>query len=95
MSRAKNTVRNTVFAGISFLVKILLQFLVRTVFIYTLGVRILGLNSLFANVITLLNVVELGIGFAIVFSMYKPIANGDTEKIKSHMRRGGVEHEPA
>ena len=41
----------------------------------------LGLNSLFTSILSVLNLAELGVGSALVFSMYKPIAEDDTEKI--------------
>ena len=46
----------------------------RTVMMYTIGVEYLGLNSLFTSVLQVLNLAELGVGSAMVFSMYKPIA---------------------
>lgn len=83
MSRVKNTTRNTVFAFFRFAVQLLMQFAVRTVFIYTLGSHYLGLDSLFLNIIYVLNIAELGIGTAIGYSMYKPAADGDIDKLKS------------
>ena len=37
----------------------------------------LGLNSLFSSILQVLNLAELGIGSAMVYSMYKPIAEDD------------------
>ena len=82
-SRIKHSSRNAVFAVTQHLIRIILTFVVRTVFIRVIGVELLGLNSLFANILQLLSIAELGIGQAIIFSMYKPVAEGDTEKIKS------------
>lgn len=62
-----------------------LGFIVRTVFIYQLGSTYLGVNGLFANILTLFSFAELGFGQAIVFALYKPIANNDEEKISSLM----------
>ena len=61
--------------------QILLPFLFRTVIVYTLGVNYLGLNSLFTSVLQVLNLAELGVGSAMIFSMYKPIAEDDEKKI--------------
>ena len=58
---------------------------VRTVFIKTLSADYLGVNGLFTNILTILSFAELGIGNAIVFHMYKPLAMDDTEKLKSLM----------
>ena len=49
--------------------------------IRTIGVEYLGLNSLFTSVLQVLNLAELGVGSAMVFSMYKPIADDNEEKI--------------
>ena len=46
----------------------------------------LGVNGLFTNVLTILSFAELGIGTAIIFNMYKPVAEHDNEKIKSLMQ---------
>ena len=62
-----------------------LSFAVRTVFIYCLGEEYLGISGLFASVLTVLNLAELGVGTSIVFAMYRPVADEDTEKIKTLM----------
>ena len=67
-------------------IKNLLAFVSRTIFVYTLGVEYLGVNSLFTDILTVLSFAELGVGNAMVFSLYKPIAEKNTEKIKSLMR---------
>lgn len=56
-------------------------FVVRTVFIRTLGAEYLGLNSLFTSILTVLSLSELGFGTAIVFSMYQAIADDDSDTI--------------
>lgn len=83
MTRIQNVKRNLIFNVVKFATQMLLQFLLRTIMIYVLGAEYLGLNGLFTNIFTFLNLAELGIGSAIVFNMYKPIAEGDTEKVKA------------
>lgn len=61
-------------------------FITRTVFIKVLGSTYLGVSGLFSNILTLLSFAELGIGQAIIFSLYKPIAENDEEKICSLMK---------
>ncbi|MBR6778578.1 MAG: oligosaccharide flippase family protein [Clostridia bacterium] len=82
-SRKKILIRNTQFGAVKTIIQYLLQFVLRTIFIYVLGKEYLGLNGLFANILGCLSIVELGVGTAIVFSMYKPIVDQDIEKIKS------------
>ena len=59
---------------------LLLGFGTRTVFIHLLSAEYLGLDGLFASILTIFSLAELGIGNALTFSMYKPIATGDIEK---------------
>lgn len=79
--RTKNAYRNIVTGGVLKLIQIAIPFIVRTIMIHTLGMQYLGLNSLFTSVLQVLNLAELGIGSAMVFSMYKPIAEEDTNTI--------------
>lgn len=77
LERSKNTIRNIYFGLFEKLILVLGPFIVRTVFIYTIGSEYLGLNSLFSSILTILNVSELGIGTALVYSMYQAIAKDD------------------
>lgn len=77
MNRTQNATRNIVFGVILKLYQILLPFAMRTAMIYLMGVEYLGLNSLFTSVLQVLNLAELGVGSAMVYSMYKPIAEND------------------
>ena len=71
-SRSQKATRNVVFAIILKVYQIVIPFLIRTVFIYTLGVNYLGLNSLFTSILGVLSLAELGFGTALVFSLYEP-----------------------
>lgn len=84
-SRLKNSMKNTVFSAIGQIVNEVLSFVVRTVFIKMLAVEFLGVNGLFTNILSFLSLAELGVGSAIVFSMYKPIAEHDEEKLQIYM----------
>lgn len=81
LERSKNAVRNAYFGVINKLITTILPFAVRTVFIQKLGAEYLGLNSLFGSILTVLNLTELGFSSAIVFCMYKPIADDDDDTI--------------
>ena len=80
-SRSKNGTRNIVAGLLNRLVLIALPFIARTVIIYILGSSYLGLNSLFSSILMVLNLSELGIGSALVYSMYKPVAGNDKVKL--------------
>lgn len=81
IERTKNASRNIVFGGILKMYQITIPFLMRTAMIYFMGVQYLGLSSLFTSILQVLNLTELGVGSAMVYSMYKPIAEDDTKTI--------------
>lgn len=83
--RVKNSIKNTIAAMSSNILTILIGLVAQAVFIKILGTEYLGINGLFTNIISMLGIVELGIGSAIVYNLYKPIANRDKETIKSLM----------
>lgn len=84
--RVKHTIVN-IAAGIgNQLVITLLSFVSRTVFINSLGAEYLGVNGLFTNILAMLSLAEAGIGASIMYSLYKPVADNDQEKIKRLMR---------
>lgn len=85
MSRTNNSIRNSAYAFLVQALTVILNFAIRTVFIKTLSVSYLGLNGLFTNILTVLSFAELGFGTAIVYAMYKPIAQNDTKKISAYM----------
>lgn len=84
-SRFHYAVLNMGISGITTLLKMVLSFIVRTIFIYYLGSKVLGLNSLLISILTTLSLAELGIGNAIIFSLYKPVAENNWLVIKSIM----------
>ncbi len=81
IERTKNATRNIFFGVILRMYQIIAPFLMRTAMIYFMGVQYLGLNSLFVSILQVLNLAELGVGSAMVFSMYKPIVEDDKETI--------------
>lgn len=85
-SRSEYVVKNVSITLVMQVVKNVLSFIGRTAFVYVLGAEYLGVNSLFTEILTVLSFAELGIGNAMVFSLYKPLAEKDTEKIKSLMQ---------
>ena len=86
LERTKNATRNIIFGMILKIYQIIMPFVMRTVMIYFMGVEYLGLNSLFTSILQVLNLAELGVGSAMVFSMYKPITEDDTTTICALMK---------
>ena len=86
MSRVKSATRNIAFGYVGQIATALMSFILRTVFIMHLNEDLLGINSTYGNILSLLNMAELGIGTALNFSLYGPVARGEKEKIKSYMQ---------
>ena len=83
--RSANSIKNAITAMISNIVTILIGIVSQAIFIKTLGTEYLGINGLFTNIISMLGIVELGIGSAIIYNLYEPIAKKDENKIKALM----------
>lgn len=81
----KKYLKNIEYSIINYVIINLLKFIVRLVFINTLSIEYLGINGLFTNVLAMLSLAELGIGPAIVYSLYKPLAYGDKNTVKAIM----------
>lgn len=86
IDRTENASRNIIFGSVLKIYQIAVPFLMRTAMIYFMGVQYLGLNSLFSSILQVLNLAELGVGSAMVYSMYKPIAEDDEMAICALMR---------
>jgi O-antigen/teichoic acid export membrane protein len=86
MTRTKNSIKNITVALAGQSVGIVVSFIARIFFIRVLGTEYLGISGLFTNILTMLSLVELGIGPAIIFSLYKPLAEDDKPKVQALMR---------
>ena len=83
--RTQNSIKNTIIQFITNIITILSLFIGQTLFIKILGVEYSGLNGLFTNILTVLNLFELGIGSSITYNLYKYIKDKNKETIKSIM----------
>ncbi|MEG1410485.1 MAG: oligosaccharide flippase family protein [Romboutsia sp.] len=83
--RTTNSIRNIVFGLGSQFTSIIISFITRTVFIYSLGGNYLGVEGLFTNVLSLLSLANLGFDTAIIYSLYKPLSNNNKSEIKGYM----------
>jgi O-antigen/teichoic acid export membrane protein len=81
--RTKKSIRNVSVMFVTQFVTLVLAFISRTIFIKTLGTEYLGLNGLFYNILNALSIAEMGVGTAISYALYKPIAEDNREQIKS------------
>ena len=64
----------------------ILSLIVRKIFFAYIGAEILGLNTLFASIVSILSLTELGIGTAIGISLYRPLAENDYKKVGAYIK---------
>lgn len=79
----KNSLRNVVFGIIAKFLQLFLPFVVRTIVIYRLGIEYAGIGSLFVSIFNIFNLTELGIGAALNYVMYKPVAENDAKTLNA------------
>lgn len=84
--RTKSTFFNLIAAFIGQGLGILASMIARIFFVRFLSAEYLGLSNLFTNILSVFSLVELGIGPAMTFALYDPLARRDEEKIKSLMQ---------
>lgn len=75
--------KNTLVSMIMRLVYILITFITRSIFIEILGIKVLGLNAVFYNILSMLSLTEMGINSAILFFLYSKVANEDKAGISA------------
>lgn len=85
-SRTANSIRNIMTGFMGQGIQLILGFVNRLVFIRCLNAEYLGVNGLFTNILSMLSLAELGIGTAIVYELYRPLAEKDENKIASLMK---------
>lgn len=83
--RTSNTVRNIIWLILSQIVATVLGILCRKVFLANLNIELLGVNSLFTDILAVFSFAELGFGSALAFSLYRPIAEGNIEESKAYL----------
>lgn len=81
--RVKSVASGVVMGMANMAINIILPFVTRTIIIYTLGTDYVGLGGLFTSILSVLSLSELGVGAAVTFSLYKPIAENNVNKVNS------------
>lgn len=84
--RTKKAIINSSINIVTYLLLFIPNLIIRKIFLSTFGNELLGLNSLYTNIIGWLSIAELGVGNAIIFSLYKPFAENDRRKINSYIK---------
>ena len=86
MERKKKVKLNTFIAALSRIIFLLIGFAARKLIINIVSIDYLGLNSLYSNLLDLLNFAELGLGVAVQIRLYEPLVNKDYGKIYNIIR---------
>lgn len=81
--RTKFAIKNIVVGLISQVVIVLLGFMSRKVFIDSLGSEYLGVNGVMTNILSMMVLIESGIGISIVYNLYKPLSENDYSKVNT------------
>lgn len=84
-SRTKKTMLNTIAGFVTRIANLIARFMLQTVLIYVLGIQYVGVSGLFTSLLTILSLADLGIGSAIAYELYKPLAEKDKKKIATLM----------
>lgn len=85
-ARLHNSIKNLQVAWIGQFLNILAKFVMRRFFVRYISDDYLGLDAVFTNIIGVMNLAELGIGSAVFYALYKPLAEHDEEKILGVMQ---------
>ena len=86
VTNSQKAVKNIMISFGTQMILLILKFVVQTLFIVNLGQLYIGTNSLLTNVFTVFSFAELGLGTAIAFNLYRPIAEDNKAKISAYMR---------
>lgn len=85
-SRTINSIKNIMTGFVGQLIQTLLGFINRTIFIKFLATEYLGISGLFGNIISMLSLAELGVGTAIIYALYKPLADNNKKQLTVLMK---------
>ena len=84
--RKRYALKNVVSKALYATIYAVISFVARKIFINSLGDTVLGLNSLMTSILSMLSLMELGVGNAIYFSLYKPLAEGNDAEVNAIMK---------
>ena len=84
-SRIENSTRNAKYGIASQILYLILAFVLRIAITRNLGIVALSLNGLFSEVLSILSLAEMGVGLAITYNLYEPLAKGDKQRVAQIM----------
>lgn len=81
-SRTKNSFYNILFSIIYSTMSLITGFIIQTLIIKCLSIEYVGMKSVFSNILGIISIVELDISYIFIYNLYKPISDGNVNKIK-------------
>lgn len=84
-NRTSKATKNIIVSVFAQIVILLVSFINRTIFIKLLGAEYLGVDGLFSSILLVFSIAELGIGNAIIFKLYQPIAQNNVKKVQQYI----------
>lgn len=82
-SRTRKSMRNVAVGLGAQVVLLALGIVCRAVFIHTLNIEFVGIDSLFLSILGILTLADAGLGAAVMYAMYQPLRDGDTARLAS------------
>lgn len=83
--KSKKALWNVIINTMAQIVNVVLSFAARKVFLVTLGMDMLGLNSVFSSILGFLSLTELGLGVSVSVCLFKPLAENNKKAVASYM----------
>ena len=80
-SRTKNSIKNIKYSVINKFVTMFLSLVGRNIFLQILPIDYLGINGVFTDIFVMMSLADLGLASAMAYSFYKPLAEGDEDKV--------------
>lgn len=81
-SRLDKAVRNVTSNIVQMAINVVISFVGRIIFVQILDASYLGINGLFSNILTILSLADMGMTTAMMYHLYKPIAENNHDKIR-------------
>ena len=83
MKRTQKSIINVIASVGTNAIILITAFIVQKALVSTMGGDYNGINGLFSSIISMMSLADLGIGTAIIYHMYQPVAERDTAKINT------------
>lgn len=83
MKRTHKSIINVIASVGTNAIILITAFIVQKALVATMGADYNGINGLFSSIISMMSLADLGIGTAIIYHMYQPVAERNTTMINT------------